>query len=250
MAGALEGVRVLVPRSADQAPELSDRIRELDGEPIEAPVIDIQPGDEDAIRLACERLARGDFDAVAFTSPNGARAVAGVAGAAPAREWRVDLVAAVGPGTARAVRDELHIEVDLIPSTATTVALADAFPDGPGVVLLPRADLATPQLADVLGGKGWEVHEVTAYVTARPATLPDDAEEALQAGQIDLVAVASSSTARNLSELVDDLGGAQIVSIGPVTSRTCRELGLDVAAEADPHTIDGLVKALVRAATG
>jgi uroporphyrinogen-III synthase len=40
----------------------------------------------------------------------------------------------------------------------------------------------------------------------------------------------------------------RVVSIGPVTSHTCRELGLEVAVEADRHDLDGLVKALVVAA--
>lgn len=246
----LAGTRVLVPRSAEQAPALSNRIADLGGEPVEAPVIEIRAGDEDALAEACDGLQRGAFDAVAFTSPNGAKAVARVMRGAgsSARDWKVGLVAAVGPGTARALRSELGVEVDLVPGTATTSALAAAFPDGPGAVLLPRADLANPALSIVLEEKGWTIHEVTAYVTGRPDRLPDAAAAALERGAIDLVAVASSSTVRNLAELVDDLGGARIVSIGPVTSATCRELGLEVAAEADPHTIEGLVAALVDAA--
>ena len=38
---------------------------------------------------------------------------------------------------------------------------------------------------------------------------------------------------------------ARIVSIGPVTSETARELGIDVHAEAERHDIDGLVDALL-----
>ena len=38
---------------------------------------------------------------------------------------------------------------------------------------------------------------------------------------------------------------ARIVSIGPVTSATARELGLEVHVEAERHDIDGLVAALV-----
>ena len=38
---------------------------------------------------------------------------------------------------------------------------------------------------------------------------------------------------------------ARVVSIGPVTSATARELGLEVHVEAERHDIDGLVDALV-----
>jgi uroporphyrinogen III methyltransferase/synthase len=39
--------------------------------------------------------------------------------------------------------------------------------------------------------------------------------------------------------------GARVVSIGPVTSATAREHGLEVHVEAARHDIDGLVEALV-----
>ncbi len=43
--------------------------------------------------------------------------------------------------------------------------------------------------------------------------------------------------------------GARVVSIGPVTSATARELGLEVAVEAERHDPDGLVEALLADAT-
>ena len=60
----------------------------------------------------------------------------------------------------------------------------------------------------------------------------------------------SSSTARNFVALLGSdqpakvLHGISIVSIGPVTSATLRELGLHVDVEAKEYTIPGLVKAL------
>ena len=57
---------------------------------------------------------------------------------------------------------------------------------------------------------------------------------------------------RNLVELLDgDIGrldGIRIASIGPVTTKTARELGLRVDVEAREHTVPGLVQALVEAA--
>ena len=43
-AGPLAGQRVLVARTRQQAGELSRRVRELGGEPVEAPVLEIGPG--------------------------------------------------------------------------------------------------------------------------------------------------------------------------------------------------------------
>ena len=40
------------------------------------------------------------------------------------------------------------------------------------------------------------------------------------------------------------------VSIGPITSGTLRENGWEPAAEADPHDLEGLVQAAVKAVLG
>jgi uroporphyrinogen-III synthase len=64
---------------------------------------------------------------------------------------------------------------------------------------------------------------------------------------VDAITFTSSSTVTNFCDLVGDLPDPvpPVVSIGPVTSATARERGLTIAAEADPHTIDGLVDAVV-----
>lgn len=247
----LAGRRVLVPRSPGQAASLAMHVRSLGGSPVRAPTILIQPGEVPELRLRLRELAAGRFRAVAFTSPNG---VAAVADALPAEfDARVfaavELVAAVGSGTAAALRERLGLRPDLVPATATTEALGAAFPPGDGAaVLLPRADLASPVLPDRLRTRGWEPVGVDAYRTVRPDALPADVADLLGRGAIDLIPLASSSTARNVAALAGErVRSAALVSIGPVTTATCRELGLEVAAEADPHTLAGLVDALVAA---
>lgn len=249
----LRGRRVLVPRSSEQAAALAMRIRSLGGVPVAAPTLEIRPGDVVGLGQRLAELAAGRFRAVAFTSPNGVAAVAETLrrGRLDARAFAaVDLIAAVGPGTSRVLRDRLGLQPDLVPHTATTEALAEAFPAGAGeAVLLPRADIATSMLPDGLQARGWEVVGVTAYVTSRPRDLPPQVRAGLAAGAIDLVPLASSSTARNFAALAGDHArSVTLVSIGPVTSATCRQLGLDVAVEARPHTLDGLVAALAAAA--
>lgn len=248
----LHGVRVLVTRARAQAPALAAAVRTLGGEPVLAPTIELRPGDRSTLADALDGLRDGAFAGVAFTSPNGVDAVADVLGDS-GLDARVlattGTVAAVGPGTAARLWERLRVRADLVPSTSTTAALAEAFPPGSGRVLLPRADLATPTLPEALAARGYEPVRVTAYVTARPAAFPTGVADQLAAGEIDLLAFASSSTVRNFHALVAGRAwSGRVVSIGPVTSRTCRELGLDVFAEADPHDLDGLVQALCRAA--
>lgn len=249
--GPLTGARVLVPRAPEQAGELSDRIRALDGEPVEAPVLLIEPGDTDALAAAVRELADGGFAAVCLTSPNGVRALARAledVGVDAEVVRGTELIACVGPGTAQALADELRLEPDLVPRISTTESLGLAFPRGHGRVLLPRADLASLVLPELLRAKGYDPVDVVAYRTARPDRLPDEVVAGLEDASITHVVVASPSTAHNLVALLDGRSlRSKLVSIGPVTTAACRRLNLDVAVEADPHDLDGLMEALTRA---
>ncbi len=248
----LRGLRVLVPRAPEQAAELSDRVRARGGEVVEAPVLLIERGDADALAGAVRELADGRFAAICFTSPNGVRALATALETAHLDAEvvrRPSLVACVGPGTAAAMEAAFAFGPDLVPPTSTTESLGVAFPAGTGRVLLPRADLASPILPELLRAKGYEPVDVVAYRTGRPERLPDDVVAALGDGQLTHVVVASPSTARNLVTLLDGRPlRAEVVSIGPVTSAACAKLGLEVAVEAHPHDLDGVVAALEGAA--
>jgi uroporphyrinogen III methyltransferase/synthase len=250
----LHGRRVLVPRTRQQASELSSRLRALGAEPVEAPTIAIEPTREpDALGTRLAEVADGAFDWVALTSVNGVGALWDqiTTLGADARLLARTRVAAVGSGTAAALWRH-GIVADLVPDRFTTRGLAEALVavGAPQRVLLPRADIATPTLADLLQQAGWDVVEVEAYRTVRVPALDADVRRDLQGGDIDIVAFASSSTVRNL---VDLLGAplhatTRVAAIGPVTADTCRQLGLRVDAEADPHDLDGLVAAVVDAA--
>jgi uroporphyrinogen III methyltransferase / synthase len=246
----LDGLAVLVPRATGQAGELSDRLRALGAEPVEAPTIRIAEGDTAALADALRLLGEGAFTSVCFTSPNGVAAVASVL----VREGRDasvfdgTRVAAIGPGTASRLREEIGIEPDLIPERSTTASLGTAFPEGSGRVLLPRADIASPTLTRILAEKGYEPVQVDAYVTELPDGLPEGVPERLGAGEVDVVVFTSSSTVRNFARLTEGVRwSATVVSIGPVTSATCREWGIEVDVEAAQHDLDGVVDAVVAA---
>jgi uroporphyrinogen-III synthase len=158
-------------------------------------------------------------------------------------------VGAVGPRTAGLVEEAFGRAPTVVPDTATGASLGDAVPPGEGEVLLPRGDLAADDLDRALERRGWTPVRVVAYRTVTATALPHAVLEALAGGVVDLLAFTSASTVRGFVELVGDRPwSGRVVSIGPVTSATCRELGLTVAAEADPHDLDGLLVALVAAA--
>lgn len=243
----LRGVVVSNHRAPHQAPALTARLRDLGAHVIEAPLLDIAAGDLDALEEAVRDLADGGHTLLGLTSPNGVRALARAVRAAglDARALAgAQTVACVGPGTAATLQRELAVRADLVAEVSTTDGLAGAIgapPHAGARALLPRADLATPVLAERLTATGWDVHGVEAYRTVT-RQLDPAAAEALADGRVQLVPVLSSSMATALVA-----GGRQrgirgeVVSIGPVTSATLREHGVEPVAEADPHDLDGLV---------
>ena len=135
----------------------------------------------------------------------------------------------------------------MVPREFTTAALGRAFPKGSGRVLLPRADIATPELEDALRRKGWTVDRVDAYRTRPARSLPPEARSALRAGRVDALAFTSASTVDGFVKVAGVIRGPRVVCIGPVTARAARTAGFAVHAVARPHTIEGLVEGLERA---
>jgi uroporphyrinogen III methyltransferase/synthase len=177
---------------------------------------------------------------VVLTSANGAERL--LAEVRDARAFGPARVAAVGPATAAALAAG-GVVADLVPDEAVAEALLERLGPGPGRLLLAQAAGARPVLREGLAAAGWAVEAVEAYRTVPCRPSPELAERVRAA---DVVTFASSSTVR---AFLDAFGpGAlppAVVSIGPVTSRTAAEHGVGVTAEADPHTVDGLVAAVL-----
>jgi uroporphyrinogen III methyltransferase/synthase len=222
---------------------------------IEAPTIELAPpANQVAVDAALRSIGR--YDWVVFTSANGVAFTR-----QRLRELGLDArafggakVAAIGDATAAAVSRELFLSVDLCPDRFVAEALADALEAGGAVrgkrFLLPRADIARPVLRERLErGGAAEVSDVAVYETKRAAALPPPLLEALDAGELTWVTFTSSSTARNFAHLLgpdyrERLKGARLASIGPVTTATLRELGLEPTVQAETFNIDGLIAAM------
>ncbi|MFL5840536.1 MAG: uroporphyrinogen-III C-methyltransferase [Thermoleophilaceae bacterium] len=244
----LHGRTIVVTRARAQASGLARRLAGLGADVIETPAIRIEPRPvEGEVAQAAREI--GSFALVCVTSPNGAAllldAVEAVGG--DARSLAGVEVGAIGPGTAaelarRGIRADVVAEV----STAEGLleGLADYELDGERV-LVARAAEARDALPDGLRERGAHVEVVAMYDTVAEQ-LGEDGLAAI--ARADLVTFTSSSTVRFFMDAVGAGGlpnGARVVSIGPITSATARDLGLEVHAEAERHDIDGLVKAVL-----
>jgi uroporphyrinogen III methyltransferase/synthase len=250
----LFGRRVVVTRPADEAARSAETLEALGAEALIAPTVVIEPPEDfEALDDAIDRLAT--FDWLVFSSAHGVHALFDriEARGRDTRAVGTLRIAAIGPGTARALAD-YRLKADLAPSEHRSEALAEALAAQAAGrrVLLARADRGRTILKDELERVA-EVEQVVAYRNVDAEALPPLVSDRLAEGSIDWVTLTSSAVAERLHALLPEAArprmGREIrlASISPVTSETARRLGWTVAAEAEPFTWAGLVAALVRA---
>lgn len=238
----LFGRSVVVTRARDQASTLVARLRDLGANVVELPTIEVTDPDDAGAALVAAAAGVAGFDWVVFTSVNGVDRFMALLPDSRALGGR--RVAVVGPGTAAALQ-RWHVTPDLVPVRAVAESLVEAFPAGSGRVLVPQAAAARPTVAAGLAAKGWDVEVVEAYRTTAAAPSPAALAEAADA---DAVTFTSASTVDGyLAVTGHGRLPLVVVSIGPVTSAAAERAGVTVTVEADPHTVDGLVQAVVRA---
>jgi uroporphyrinogen III methyltransferase / synthase len=230
----LHGRTVAVTRARAQASALAARLRALGATVVEAPAIRIAPLDTPLPPVR-------DYDLVCVTSPNGATLL--LDRLRDARELAGVTVAAIGPGTARALC-ERGVEPDVVPERAVAEGLVEALANVPVErALMVRAAEGRDVLPDALRERGAHVDVVALYETlAEP--LDDATREAASAA--DYLLFTSASSVRFFAAAGGRLSGPKLASIGPATSAELRAHGAEPDLEADPHTPDGLVDAILR----
>ena len=211
-------MKVIVTRAREQFEPLASRLEALGHEVVRCPLIELESVGPAEIDVA-------GYDWVVVTSAFGARELL--------RRARGELprVAAIGPGTAAALRKG-GVEPAFVPRVSTQEGLAAELPDPEGRILFAGAERARRHLVEALGA-----HFVPLYRThgLRPEPPPEG----------DLVVLASASAAEAFGALRLELPA---VSIGPETTRAARAAGVRIVDEAETHDLDGLVAAVARAA--
>jgi uroporphyrinogen III methyltransferase / synthase len=210
--------RVIVTRARASAEPLAQRLEELGFEVVRCPLIELEPAGPDEVDVE-------GYDWVVVTSRPGAEELA------RRRRGELPRVAAIGPGTAAALRGH-GIEPALVPDVSTQDGLVAELPDDPGRVLFAGAEDARPHLEQALAADKVVLYRTRELTPQEPP-------------RGDLVVLASASAARAYAALGL---GTPAVSIGPETTREARAQGVAVVEEAETHDLDGLVAAVDRAA--
>ena len=240
----LSGRTVAVTRARAQASGLARRLEELGATVVQAPAIRTEP-------LPGPSPDLGQYDLVCFTSPNAVAALFDRLAQAielprDARAFAGARIAAIGPGTARALAEH-GLVADIVPERSIAESLVQALADVPVErALVARAKEARDVLPEALRERGAEVDVLALYETVAEPLSPAALKHAREA---DYITFTSSSTVRFFLDAAGDSGGlspeTRIVSIGPVTSETLRARGFEPHLEAWDHDVEGVVRAIL-----
>lgn len=250
----LAGKRVVITRSVEQAEELSNLLISYGAKPIPYPCIAIEPPhDTSLFDKGIRDTIEGEFDWLILTSKNVVRAIA-----QRMKSMNLEVeelgdvpLAAIGPATAKAARDILGLNVDLMPDEYVAEALAKVMrPIAGSRIFLPQSDIGREVLYEELTNAGAEVVTVTAYQTVigRGGA---DLRSLLAHSLIDVITFTSPSTVNNFMirlkteackiELLKDI---VIACIGSVTAESAEKQGLKVTVMPAEHTLEGMMNGL------
>jgi len=249
--GPLAGKKVVVTRTAGQAGSFVAMLRAEGAEVVEFPTIEtVPPEDYSDLDSAIARLPR--FDYIIFTSANALKYFLARLEelGRPGSLLRESRLIAVGPKTAWEMA-ACGLKPDIIPEEYKAEGVLDAL-EGIDIsgksFLYPRALEAREVLPENLRARGAEVLVAVAYRTVAPKVEQGYLKD-IFGGGVSAITFTSSSTVKNFMRMAGDgaaelLKGVCVACIGPVTARTCEEMGVGVDVMPGDYTVEALLLSL------
>lgn len=245
----LGGLRIAVTRPLHQAEELVAPLRAAGAHVLVAPLIRIEPAPlEGALSYA---LAHVDlYDWIVFSSTNGVELFVEALRrhGRDASVLQRAAIACVGPATAAAAARH-GLKTHALPDEFIGDAIAAAMTRHASVagkrVLLPRAAGSRQVLPERLQAMGAQVDDVELYRSLFDDAGAETLRREIAEDLIDVLTFTSGSAARYFAQHVHTRGRAAVAVIGPATAEVARAHGIEVAIQADPHTVEALVAAIV-----
>lgn len=248
----LFGKNIAVTRSRTQNSSLVEGILDFGGNPLEIPTIKIEKINNNHI-LEKEIKEINKYTYIIFTSKNAvdiffekmcdmnldSRILAG------------KQICSIGSATSKALLAR-GIKADISPERFVAEDLFNKIKDNlksEDLVLLPRSENARDFLVENISNI-CSVTEVHTYRTIVDTNQKDYIIEVLGTKQLDYITFSSSSTVKNFVEIIGEenlnvLDNTKVITIGPITSNTARELGIEVYKESESSTIDSVMKTII-----
>lgn len=245
--GPLAGKRVLVTGTRYISRELEEELQPLGAETVTISLIESRAMWTEEIREALDQIGR--YDWMVFTSSNGVDLFFEVM-----KQQDMDLrrlmhlkFAVIGRKTAAALREH-GFSCDFVPENFSGADLAKEWIPTLGKderILLFRAQEGSDVLPEKLKEAGIPFADIPLYTTWVDWRRKEELNRLIR--QVDYVTVASSSAVRALWEMLEDRENldAKVISIGPFTTKTARQLGMNVYADAVEYTAAGIAAVIL-----
>ena len=244
-----DGKRVLAFETR-RAAETAELIRRNGGEPFVAPsVVELRNEANLEAREFAARLGRGEFDMVIFLTGVGIRHLLAVLGSDFVEDLKRVTVVARGPKPLAVLR-ELAVPVAVTvpePNTWREV-LAEVRERSESRVAVQEYGRPAKELVEGLRALGREVTTVPVYRYALPEDLGPlrSAAARLANGEVDVTLFTTAQQVVHLFQVAPEVGPGlektMVASIGPTTSETLREYGIEPAMEPSHPKLGLLVK--------
>ena len=248
----LFGKSIVVTRDQHGNADFAAKIIRQGGNPIAFPTIKLKPltGTNQFLQMLAKL---SEYNWIIFTSANGVSFFFEALEKLnkDCRVFASAKIAAIGTQTAGRLT-EFGITPDFVPNAFTGKQLGKqliAFTNLQNKkVLLLRSEAASTELVELLTQAKAQVTETPVYTIEPEKAEPESLTEKITKGEIDWLTFASPSAAKAFFEQMStDLinsSSAKLASVGPVTSKQLKNLGVTVDIEAKEHTIDGLLDAI------
>ncbi len=257
----LAGKTVIITRSNESSSQFKFQLQEAGAEIITLPVLEIVPPSSwSKLDMAIQELS--SFDWLILTSANGVKFFV-----ERLQKLGKDIrilnnikIAVVGRKTSDCL-ENFYLKPDFIPPNFIADSLVENFPENINgkKMLFPRVESGGRDiLLKEFIKRGANITEVPAYQSVCPENISDRILEILENERVDIITFTSSKIVRHFYGLLRDmplkskkegnflskLNNVHLASIGPQTSKTCKDLFGRVDIEAEEYTLEGLVDQL------
>lgn len=243
---------IIVTRARAQSSDLLEKLNCLGANTLELPTIkinEITPNNEldDAINNI------EAYKYIIFTSENGVNIFFNrlKEHKCDSRKLYNSKIVAIGKGTAEALENR-GVVADIIPERFVGESVVEELRpllSEDDKILVPRAKEARRLIVDELS-KICNVQEIHVYETVHGQGSQEELVEFLDHASEAYITFTSSSTVKNFMSILPEnkdeiLRKLKIISIGPITSKTIKEYGLEIYKEAEEYTIDGVLCSII-----
>ena len=248
----LFGKTVLITLPPEQSRSLEEKLEELGARVIKLPTVMIaDPDDYTPLDSQIDNLSL--FNWIIFTNPSGVEYFFKrlFKKNKDLRDLKGILITVVNSATKEKL-ESFHLKADFMPTDFSNQAIINGLKHksiSGQRILLPCSQLADEDLSNGLRQLGAEVREVCAYRVVKP----EIETKAVKNKNIDMIIFNHPCAVNNftnsfssLKQIKENFSKTKIASVGPLTSKAIRQSGLKVYTQAKEHSIDGLIKAIIK----